>query len=178
MPTRHSAATSGAGPGRRTSHDRTRPSRVERRLIARLREQGLRVCPRCGKELPLEQFLHSSAGRPLAYCEPCRRDNRLERRQGPQAGERIEASDDAIRDETLAHYGQVCACCGERRSVFLNVDKIDGGGAEERRRAGRAGVNFYRWLKKSGWPAGYQTLCYNCNLGRYLNGGVCPHQQE
>jgi hypothetical protein len=29
---------------------------------------------------------------------------------------------------------------------------------------------------KQGFPDGFQTLCFNCNVGKYKNGGVCPHQ--
>ncbi len=25
-------------------------------------------------------------------------------------------------------------------------------------------------------PEGFQVLCWNCNLGKYYNGGVCPHR--
>lgn len=24
----------------------------------------------------------------------------------------------------------------------------------------------------------YQLRCFNCNTGRHLNGGVCPHQER
>lgn len=27
------------------------------------------------------------------------------------------------------------------------------------------------------YPKDIQILCYNCNLGREKNGGICPHQQ-
>jgi hypothetical protein len=34
-------------------------------------------------------------------------------------------------------------------------------------------------LKRLGWPKEkYRILCANCNHGRALNGGVCPHQQR
>ena len=33
-------------------------------------------------------------------------------------------------------------------------------------------------LKRLGWPRDrYQLLCANCNFGKLMNGGVCPHQQ-
>lgn len=28
----------------------------------------------------------------------------------------------------------------------------------------------------AGFPPEYQIQCFNCNLGRARNGGVCPHQ--
>lgn len=27
----------------------------------------------------------------------------------------------------------------------------------------------------AGFPAEYQILCFNCNIGRSRNGGRCPH---
>jgi hypothetical protein len=37
----------------------------------------------------------------------------------------------------------------------------------------RGGINrFY----KNNFPRGYRILCYNCNCGRALNNGICPHK--
>ena len=33
-----------------------------------------------------------------------------------------------------------------------------------------------RWLRRQGFPAGFQVLSQYRNIGRALNGGVCPHQ--
>ena len=38
------------------------------------------------------------------------------------------------------------------------------------------GATFYLAIKNSGYTAKLRTLCFNCNLGRYNNGGLCPHQ--
>ena len=70
-----------------------------------------------------------------------------------------------------------CACCGETQRTFLTLDHINGDGNKERKALGRSGgETFYAHLRKQGYPRGYQVLCFNCNHGRYLNGGVCPHQ--
>ena len=54
---------------------------------------------------------------------------------------------------------------------------MNNGGARHRRRLGsRCTWTFYKWLCSKGYPPGYQVLCYNCNCGRYRNGGVCPHK--
>jgi len=84
-----------------------------------------------------------------------------------------------IRDETFAAYGGYkCACCGETNPGFLSLDHIDGGGNEHRRKINKkSGIGFQYWLKKNGFPPGFQVLCYNCNLGRaFAGGGVCPHK--
>ena len=79
------------------------------------------------------------------------------------------------------HYGRSCACCGEAIPILLTIDHINNDGAEHRRqlsgsRTGKVGAWFYKWLVDNGLPPGYQTLCWNCNMGKHLNGGVCPHQ--
>jgi hypothetical protein len=76
-------------------------------------------------------------------------------------------------------YGGECVCCGESLPEFLTVDHTDGGGSDHRRKVshGSGGTGFYAWLKRHGFPQdGFQLLCFNCNLGRQINGGVCPHQ--
>lgn len=85
--------------------------------------------------------------------------------------------------ETFNAYGGAhCACCGEQFIEFLTLDHINGGGSRERRRMrgkdGGGGVRFYTKLREVGFPPGYQVLCYNCNMGRALCGGECPHQRS
>lgn len=77
-------------------------------------------------------------------------------------------------------YGGACACCGETNPVFLNVDHINNDGAEERAKIKKwGGHSFYIWLRKQGYPKDrYQLLCSNCDVGKYRNGGTCPHQDE
>jgi hypothetical protein len=58
--------------------------------------------------------------------------------------------------------------------MFLQVDHINGGGGKHKRSMNNQSI--YRWLVEHNFPAGFQILCSNCNIGRYKNGGVCPHQ--
>lgn len=66
-----------------------------------------------------------------------------------------------------------CSCCGETAMAFLALDHINGGGYQDRRDSG----GFWSRLKSEGYPPGFQVLCHNCNYGRYLNGGTCPHKE-
>jgi len=87
----------------------------------------------------------------------------------------------ALREEVFAAYGgKRCACCGEAEPLFLSIDHVDNDGAQMRRSGthSRGGTQFYQWLRKNGFPAGFQVLCMNCNLGKHRNGGVCPHQSR
>jgi len=85
-----------------------------------------------------------------------------------------------VKREVLEHYGgnpPKCACCGESHFEFLTIDHMNGGGHKERTRLGREGVAFYFWLRKNGYPKGYQVLCMNCNWAKGKL-GICPHQRE
>ena len=84
------------------------------------------------------------------------------------------------RAEVFAAYGGYkCNCCGETESLFLTIDHVHNNGAELRRSGVHGnGSAFYAWLRKNGFPDGFQVLCMNCQLGKHRNGGVCPHQSS
>lgn len=88
-----------------------------------------------------------------------------------------------LKAEVYSHYGDKCACCGETESRFLTLDHVNGGGRAHRESLGRVGrVNpgplaILYDIKKRGFPADFQILCFNCNCGRQQNGGVCPHKE-
>jgi len=77
----------------------------------------------------------------------------------------------------LAYGGYRCACCKVREAMFLTIDHINNDGARHRRRVG-VSVRFFQWLKRNGYPKGFQVLCSNCNQGRHRNGGICPHKDR
>ncbi len=81
-----------------------------------------------------------------------------------------------VRHEAIMAYGGYrCACCGADEALFLTIDHVNNDGSRHRRQVG-ASKELFRWLKKNGYPEGFQVLCSNCNQGRYRNGGVCPHK--
>lgn len=48
----------------------------------------------------------------------------------------------------------------------------------DNRKAHKTSAKLFAVLKRLGWPRDrYQLLCANCNFGKLMNGGVCPHQQ-
>lgn len=79
-----------------------------------------------------------------------------------------------LKAATVARYGGRCACCGETELDFLSIDHINGGGKKHMAKIG-FGSGFYYWLKRNGYPSGYQVLCFNCNHAKSIC-GVCPHQ--
>ena len=84
----------------------------------------------------------------------------------------------SLKIETFSQYGTICQCCGESNMAFLVLDHINGNGNNERRRLfgtrHAGGKAMWRYLKKHGYPPGYQVLCHNCNWTK-SNGG-CPHR--
>lgn len=81
----------------------------------------------------------------------------------------------------FARYGGACTCCGEAGVDFLTIDHINEDGAAHRRALSKStgrdlgGVHFYEWLVRERFPRGFQVLCWNCNISKHLNKGVCSH---
>lgn len=128
---------------------------------SRCRPKGTRPCVRCGAAFTASVSLR-------IYCSAqCREAALAEKRAAAYKVQRTAA---------LRAYGgpePACVCCGEREPVFLALDHINGGGNRQHRELGGGG--FYAWLRKNNYPVGFRVLCHNCNLGRELNGGICPH---
>lgn len=81
-----------------------------------------------------------------------------------------------IKKEVFAAYGgETCVCCGENHIEFLSIHHTDGNGAEHRKLV--PAPYLYGWLKKNGFPTGFEILCMNCNfaMGHF---GKCPHQES
>lgn len=135
-----------------------------RTLCASCRPPLAKPCQSCGK-----QFIGSMDQR--RYCSPsCR-------------GEALDAQRKAAytqgRTEALRAYGgpiPACSCCGETIIAFLALDHVNGGGRKHRQETGGGG--FYSWLRRNNYPSGFRVLCHNCNQGRQISGGRCPHEEE
>ena len=77
----------------------------------------------------------------------------------------------------IDHYSggsMSCSCCGENIEMFLEIDHLRGGGTKHRKELKNGRIEF--WLIKHNFPKGFGVLCCNCNKGKYLNGGICPHK--
>ena len=82
-----------------------------------------------------------------------------------------------IKFDIIFHYSHgtmTCACCGEDQLHFLSIDHPNNDGAAHRKAIGRPEI--YRWLIKNNYPEGFQVLCFNCNIGKKINDGICPHE--
>lgn len=82
---------------------------------------------------------------------------------------------DKLNESVWNAYGNKCECCGELNSGFFTIDHIFNDGSIDRKEHGK-GKHIYQKLGRMGYPKDrYRLLCFNCNMGRAKNGGVCPH---
>jgi hypothetical protein len=79
-----------------------------------------------------------------------------------------------IKQIVVDAYGGKCACCGETRLYFLTIDHVDGGGTKERLSTKRtSSTTMHYYLRRAGYPQGYQVLCFNCNCAK-SDDEFCP----
>lgn len=81
-----------------------------------------------------------------------------------------------LKMEVLLAYGAECFCCQETDFYFLTLDHKNNDGAAHKKE--RKNTSLYRWAKKNDYPEILQVSCWNCNSGRAVNGGICPHKSE
>lgn len=91
-----------------------------------------------------------------------------------KANEYVKKGVFALRQAAFDAYGRECACCGETVERFLTFDHVNNDGADHRRSVGQ-GAPMWRWMRDNEYPPVFQTMCGNCNIGRHINGGNCPH---
>lgn len=81
-----------------------------------------------------------------------------------------------IKHHVLEKYGGKCNCCGENEVLFLTIDHINNDGNIERNGIDNYNtISFYLKLKKEEIRNDLQVLCWNCNMGKRINFGICPH---
>jgi hypothetical protein len=159
----------------------------------------MRTCTRCKRELSLTEFGQTKGGKygRNSCCRTCCQELSAEYRNRPGSRQKLAESQRRwvaanhekvciaraarlrkLKQFVLDHYDSRCACCGETEYIFLTVDHVNGNGRSHKRQLQRdqRGVSMYHFLMKNNFPDGYQILCYNCNCGRQINGGICPHE--
>lgn len=82
----------------------------------------------------------------------------------------------ADRNKVLAAYGDKCVCCGETESDFLQLDHVKDDGAEHRKLLKKVGYSLVAWAIRFNYPDSLQLLCANCNHGKRVLSGICPHE--
>lgn len=136
--------------------DQCREKNRQNRMRREKKRRQRNLCPTCG-------------GKKSVSCVRCLRCRIKGRKARNEYRERI-------KNRVFEHYGNACACCGEKERVFLQIDHKKNDGALHRKSVGwRGGHGIYLSIIARHFPASVQILCANCNVGKQLNAGACPH---
>lgn len=169
----------------------TTPSHKENQTVPESK-----ICTLCGMDKPLSEYWQHRTGRHDRYprCKTCMASKEQRARANKNSIAYYNRNRDRLlvenrvsdrkerqrfKDKAFAAYGgYICSCCGVTIKAFLGIDHIDGWPAGTTR-AEKVFIRtrFYRWLWQKNYPPGFRVLCHNCNLGRSLNGGTCPHEE-
>jgi 5-methylcytosine-specific restriction endonuclease McrA len=103
----------------------------------------------------------------------CEASKRYYRRNAEKCKEAARQRSAALKTAAFAFYGTACACCGIDGEPFLTIDHIVPAG---HRKSAYEKKSLYQWLKSQGYPSGFQTLCWNCNMAK-SDKQCCPHQK-
>ena len=163
----------------------------------------VKYCKRCGIELNRDNSYTTSFKRGntkrlyyVTNCKKCTRDIRIENPPKSRGTEynriqylraiskpggmerKVKYQTDLrnkYRNTILDTYGPICSCCGESNRKFLTIDHVNNDGYLERKK--HSGLSLYPRIIREGFPDTIRILCWNCNTGRYHNGGICPHKE-
>jgi len=70
----------------------------------------------------------------------------------------------------------ICNCCGESFRYFLQIDHIHNDGyLDKKDKTITSAIVYYEKVIKN--IQNFQILCANCNFGKLINEGVCPHKK-
>lgn len=150
----------------------------------------MKTCDTCGvKKEKTTGFRPFKVVGGVSYSNTCRKcysQRTSERYMIPGVKEahnlRQRESNQRLKKDVMDHYGGKCSCCGESDVRFLTIDHLEGSGRKDREMIKKGMVSggsyYYRWIRDTGYPDHLQVLCFNCNSGKMVNGGVCPHKDN
>lgn len=141
---------------------------------------GRIYCGECGAKIAASQRRIDEQRLAAGLCTECVGPLDRQGRRCTVCVAKVAATAQARKDRVFSHYGGYeCACCHETMIECLQIDHVNNDGASHRLSIGgpsMTGDRFYRWLIDNQFPAGFQVLCANCNLGKLRNKGICPHR--
>jgi len=139
------------------------------------------TCKNCAREIHAKRQRKARAENPEKY-RAIQSKSWNKNKEKYNENKRIENK--RIKDAAFNAYGGYkCACCGESEENMLNMDHIAEDGSIHRKEIGlvrgkSGGNSIYRWLAENDYPQGFQVLCYNCNISKHRNGGICSHKMH
>lgn len=130
--------------------------------------QNTKTCSRCKEIKNINRFASRSNGKyKRGVCIDC-------------YNKRTREIWHKLRIEIFDRYGWSCKCCGETIKEFLSLDHINNDGYLDKNPGGskKSGKELYLLVKKNNFPDTFQTLCMNCNWGKKIGNGICPHNKK
>jgi hypothetical protein len=142
------------------------------------------TCASCARDVHAERMRKARARSPKRYRKHQREHYK---RNHSRVREQAQASRRRAKLRVLEAYGgAVCVCCSETSLSMLTIDHVNNDGRKHREEIGKLYkydtgkqalvAEMYTWLEKNGFPSGFQVLCYNCNMSKHRNKGVCEHK--
>src|SRR5574343_20102 len=153
----------------------------------------MKVCKSCGNKKNENEFKKDGKGYLYQPCKRCCADRYRQWQQNNREhireyqrewinnnrdkhNEYNRNRNKRLKDSVMSYYGNKCSCCGETEPKFLTVDHVNNDGAAHRKEV--HGDKIYSHIIKANFPDSFQILCWNCNLGKQFNGGICPHKSH
>jgi len=138
-------------------------------------------CRKCGIELTEDTWLPCQQRQGAYICKFCERKRSQEKytKNKDYINNKHKLRHKEKRMILLKYYSNEtmsCACCGENNIEFLTIDHINNDGHLHRQNSS-VRSSIYNWLIKNHFPAGFQVLCFNCNMAKGIY-GICPHKKE
>lgn len=151
-------------------YDQSHPAQEGFCSCGKVAEHRKRTCSQCNEKNKNNYLLRKQNG----ICSYCSNESLAGKTKCSACANKHKSKRQILRVEVFNAYGGfVCKCCGETLEKFLTIDHINNDGNKHRKALGRTSI--LKWLKDNDYPPGFQVLCFNCNIGKRLNGGSCPH---
>lgn len=130
-----------------------------------------KTCTRCSNDKPEGDFDYKvkAKGTRQSICKPCKAEVNAQA-YNTTAAERRRIT----RLQAIIKLGGACVCCGETNVGLLTFDHTNSDG-NVHRASGTSGNAVAAQVLKGSCSVEIQVMCWNCNSGRAMNGGVCPH---
>lgn len=164
----------GKSPNNGTNYcDDCRRSANEKEIQKRFISESKGLCGICEKILADEGY---------KTCQKCREKSiKWYYSNGGKEGQKQKII--KMKEIIFEYYGSKCACCGHDDKRFFTIDHVNNDGAEHRRRLTGSkrqgcGLYTYKWIIQNNFPDTIQVLCANCNWGKRMNNGTCPHKNS
>ena len=131
-------------------------------------QRGFKYCKKEKRFLPLSCFYYNKKAKTFV----CKCSNKISRPNRMRYSSKItDHKRNLKKKQMILNYyskGKICCnLCGQKGHEFLNIDHVDNKGSEHRKTIGGGGSGVYNWIIKNNYPAGFQILCWNCNMVKY-----------